>query len=81
MVCLDYNHTEEHVFDDLTIYPPLVSVGSYCVVFDTIVEHLPADYMPGGRPWNPGNNPMTAIKNFFKLPMIFLLVIRLIINY
>ena len=62
MICLDYNHTEEHVFEDLTLYSPLVSVGSYCVVFDTIVEHLPADYMPGGRPWNPGINPMTAVK-------------------
>lgn len=46
------------------MYSSLVTVDSYCVVFDTIVEFLPADYMPGGRPWNPGNNPMTAVKEF-----------------
>jgi cephalosporin hydroxylase len=66
LVCLDSNHTEEHVLEELNLYSPLVSVGSYCVVFDTIVEHLPADYMPGGRPWNPGNNPKTAIKKFLQ---------------
>ena len=48
------------------MYSPLVSAGSYCVVFDTIVEHLPADYMPGGRPWNPGNNPNTAVEKFLQ---------------
>jgi cephalosporin hydroxylase len=66
LVCLDSNHTENHVLEELNLYSPLVSVGSYCVVFDTIVEHLPADYMPGGRPWNPGNNPKTAIKKFLQ---------------
>ena len=67
LVCLDSNHTEEHVLEELNLYSPLVSIGSYCVVFDTIVEHLPADYMPGGRPWNPGNNPKTAVEKFLQL--------------
>jgi cephalosporin hydroxylase len=64
LVCLDSNHTHTHVLEELQLYSHLVTVDSYCVVFDTIVEFLPADYMPGGRPWNPGNNPMTAVKEF-----------------
>ncbi len=37
-------------------YAPLVTLGSYCVVFDSIVEDMPADTFPD-RPWAPGNNP------------------------
>jgi len=66
LVCLDSNHTHEHVLEELTLYSNLVSLGSYCIVFDTIVEDLPPDYMPGGRPWNPGNNPMTAVRDFLQ---------------
>jgi cephalosporin hydroxylase len=42
-----------------------VSLGSYVVVFDTIVEDLPQDYLPG-RAWSIGNNPKTAVKEFLK---------------
>jgi cephalosporin hydroxylase len=66
MVCLDSNHTHDHVLKELELYAKLTTVGSYCVVFDTIVEDLPADYMPGKRPWNPGNNPKTAVFEFLK---------------
>jgi cephalosporin hydroxylase len=66
LVCLDSNHTHEHVLKELELYAHLTSVGSYCIVFDTIVEDLPRDYMPGGRPWNPGNNPKTAVFEFLK---------------
>jgi cephalosporin hydroxylase len=64
LVCLDSNHTHDHVLEELKLYTPIVSLNSYCVVFDTIVEFLPENYMPDGRPWNPGNNPMTAVKEF-----------------
>lgn len=60
MVILDSNHTHEHVLAELEAYAPLTSKGSYCVVFDTIVEDLPGDYYPD-RPWGPGNNPKTAV--------------------
>jgi cephalosporin hydroxylase len=66
IVCLDSNHTHDHVLRELQLYAHLTTIGSYCIVFDTIVEELPSDYMPGGRPWNPGNNPKTAVFQFLK---------------
>ncbi len=65
LVCLDSNHTHEHVLAELEAYAPLVSPGSYCVVFDTIVEDMPADMFPD-RPWGPGNNPKTAVWEYLK---------------
>ena len=65
LVCLDSNHTHEHVLAELEAYAPLTSVDSYCVVFDTIVEDLPADMFPD-RPWGPGNNPKTAVWEYLK---------------
>lgn len=65
LVFLDSNHTHEHVLAELEIYAPLVSVGSYCVVFDTLVEDLPAD-MFADRPWMPGNSPKSAVYEFLK---------------
>lgn len=64
MVILDSNHTHDHVLAELELYAPLVSVGSYAVVFDTVVEDMPADYNWGPRPWGKGNNPKTAVKTF-----------------
>lgn len=63
LVVLDSNHSHEHVLAELRAYAPLVSVGSYCVVFDTVVEDLPAGHFPD-RPWDVGNNPKTAVKEF-----------------
>lgn len=60
MVILDSNHTHDHVLAELEAYAPLTSQGSYCVVFDTIVEDLP-DTMYPDRPWSQGNNPKTAV--------------------
>jgi cephalosporin hydroxylase len=65
LVCLDSNHTHEHVLAELQAYAPLVSADSYCVVFDTIIEDLPADMFPD-RPWGPGNNPKTAVWEYLK---------------
>ena len=65
LVCLDSNHTHEHAFAELQAYAPLVSVGSYCVVFDTIIEDMPAEMFPD-RPWGPGNNPKTAVWEYLK---------------
>jgi len=65
MVCLDSNHTHSHVLDELNFYSPFVTVGSYMVVFDTIVEDLPDNYLPG-RAWSRGDNPKTAVFEFLK---------------
>jgi cephalosporin hydroxylase len=65
LVCLDSNHTHEHVLEELKAYAPQVSPGSYCVVFDTIVEDLPKEMFPE-RSWGPGNNPKTAVWEFLK---------------
>jgi len=65
LVCLDSNHTHEHVLAELQAYAPLTSVGSYCVVFDTVIEDMPAEMFPD-RPWGPGNNPKTAVGEYLK---------------
>lgn len=59
MVFLDSNHTHDHVLGELLAYAPLVSPGSYCVVWDTGVEDLPAE-MVADRPWGKGNSPKSA---------------------
>ena len=65
LVCLDSNHTHAHALAELQAYAPLTSVGSYCVVFDTFIEDLPAGMHPD-RPWGPGNNPKTAVHEYLK---------------
>lgn len=65
LVCLDSNHTHDHVLAELCAYAPLVNRGSYCVVFDTIIEDLPEGSFPD-RPWGKGNNPKTAVWEFLK---------------
>lgn len=65
LVCLDSNHTHEHALAELEAYAPLVSSGSYCVVFDTFIEDLPEGSFPD-RPWDKGNNPKTAVWEYLK---------------
>jgi len=66
LVCLDSNHTHEHVHSEIEFYAPFVTKGSYLVVFDTIVEDLPENYFKYKRPWGIGNNPKTAVHEFLK---------------
>lgn len=65
LVCLDSMHTHDHVLAELEAYAPLVTPGSYCVVFDTIIEDMP-DNMFSDRPWGIGNNPKTAVWEYLK---------------
>jgi len=65
LVCLDSNHTHEHVLAELRVYAPLVSVGSYIIVGDTGIEDLPEGTTPDHL-WGKGNNPKTAVCEFLK---------------
>ena len=65
LVCLDSNHTHDHVLAELEAYASLSSVGSYCVVMDTLVEDMPKEMFPD-RPWGPGDNPKTAVWEYLK---------------
>lgn len=65
LVCLDSNHTHEHVLNELEAYAPLVTPGSYCIVFDTIVNELSSE-LSRDRPWGPDDNPKTAITEFLR---------------
>ncbi len=66
LVVLDSNHTHLHVIKELELYAHFVSINSYLVVFDTIVEDLPSNYFKEKRPWGIGNNPQTAVQEFLK---------------
>ena len=65
LVALDSNHTHEHVLRELELYSPYVTEGSYLVVFDTVVDDLPGSAFPD-RPWGPGDNPKTAVRQFLR---------------
>lgn len=65
LVVLDSNHTHAHVLAELYAYADLVTVDSYCVVFDTVIEDMPAAMFPD-RPWGPGDNPKTAVHAFLE---------------
>lgn len=65
LVSLDSDHTHDHVLAELAAYAPLVSVDSYCIVFDTVIEDMPARMFPD-RPWGPGNNPKTAVLKYLQ---------------
>ena len=65
LVFLDSMHTHAHVLAELEAYAPLVSRDSYCVVFDTVIEDMPAGSFPD-RPWDKGDNPKTAVWEYLK---------------
>lgn len=65
MVCLDSNHTHDHVLSELELYAPFVSPGSYCLVGDTVIEDAPEE-MVSHRPWGKGNNPKTAVWEYLR---------------
>ncbi|QIO32767.1 cephalosporin hydroxylase family protein [Bradyrhizobium sp. 1(2017)] len=65
LVILDSNHTHEHVLAELEAYADLTTVGSYCIVFDTVIEDMPEDAFID-RPWGRGNNAKTAAWDFLK---------------
>ena len=65
LVCLDSNHTHDHVLAELEAYAPMVSPGSYCMVGDTVIEDAPS-YMVSERPWGKGNSPKSAVWEYLR---------------
>jgi cephalosporin hydroxylase len=65
LVALDSDHTYAHVLKELQLYSPIVTRGSYIVVFDTAAEDMPKSIL-GDRPWRRGNGPRTAVYEFLK---------------
>ena len=63
LVILDSYHTHEHVLSELRTYAPLIEKGQYLICGDTVVERIP-EQLHRTRPWGPGNNPATAVKEF-----------------
>lgn len=63
LVLLDSMHTHDHVLAELEAYAPLVTPGSYCVVFDTFVDDMPPGFF-ADRPWDVGNSPKTAVRHW-----------------
>lgn len=65
LVVLDSNHTHEHVLKELRIYSKLLGKGNYIICGDTIIDYIPVQkHRP--RPWGPGNNPKTAVRQFLR---------------
>jgi cephalosporin hydroxylase len=62
MVALDSNHTRDHVAAELERYAPLVTPGSYCVVFDSVMTMV-SDAPNAGENWQQ-DNPLEAVTEF-----------------
>jgi cephalosporin hydroxylase len=62
MVALDSNHTSGHVAAELRQYAPLVTPGSYCVVFDSVMTMV-SDAPGAGEGWD-HDNPLEAVSAF-----------------
>jgi cephalosporin hydroxylase len=62
LILLDSRHTRDHVAEELRVYAPLVSVGSYIVAMDGIMQHLKG--APRSADDWETNNPAQAARDF-----------------
>lgn len=71
MVVLDSLHSHAHVYKELLSYAPMTTVGSYCILPDTFIEFFPKGYYSSTRPWDVGDNPYTAMKQYLQETDLF----------
>ncbi len=64
LVVLDSDHSYAHVMDELGVYGPLVTEGSYVVSTDGFMRHL-TDVPRGEASWK-DDNPANAAEDFVK---------------
>jgi cephalosporin hydroxylase len=62
MIILDSNHAYDHVSTELELYSPLVSLGSYIIACDGIMEQVMG--APRTKPDWATNNPRRAARDF-----------------
>jgi cephalosporin hydroxylase len=71
LVFLDSLHTREHVLEELSLYTPLVSVGSYIVAMDGIMQFL--EGAPRAKDGWQQDNPAQAAREFASMRTDFVL--------
>lgn len=69
LVCLDSNHTCNHVLSELKLYKQFVSPGGYIVVFDTITSRLASEGVCDKIYLN--NGPSEAVEKFLRIDKDF----------
>ncbi len=63
LLILDSNHTHDHVLAELRLLAPLLPIGGWVLVADTLIEEFPPDHY-ANRPWGRGNSPASAVAQF-----------------
>lgn len=63
LLVLDSDHSHAHVLGELRNHAHSLPIGSLVLVADTLIEEFPPGHYPD-RPWDKGNNPLTAVKEF-----------------
>lgn len=69
LVVLDSSHSHAHVLQELKLYAPLVSVGSYIIIMDTAIQFYGHLDKNKDRPWGKNSNPYTATTEFLESEM------------
>jgi len=66
MVVLDSDHSYDHVLKECRAYGPLVTMGQYLIVADTLLGFLSEDQTPKKRShtWLKGNEPLAAAQQY-----------------
>ncbi len=65
IVCLDSNHTKDHVLKELQLYHGFVNLGGYIVVFDTNTSKLAE--LGACEKMYLNNSPKEAVEDFLKV--------------